>query len=67
MLKITTYEILDGTGAYISLGLEADNLVIRNYAADGSMTGEVEVLATRGFMAQLTEAVSEIEREVIGE
>jgi hypothetical protein len=65
MLKKTTYELASSVG-FVDIRLDGDDLVIRHFEIDGLLLGEVRVEATRGFMAELTEAVSEIEREVIG-
>jgi hypothetical protein len=65
MEKKITYEMATSIG-YLAIGLEADDLVIRHFSSEDYLEGEVRIEATRGFMAELTEAVSEIERQVIG-
>jgi hypothetical protein len=63
----TTYTIDQSNGQSLTLHLEDDYLVIRNYWANGEIESEVNILATVGLMSDISTAISEIENEVIGE
>lgn len=63
----TEYLIDVESGRTLRLSIERDELMIKIVDAAGFILTGVEFTATRGVMAELTEAISAIESEVIGE
>jgi hypothetical protein len=63
----TVYTISQPAGTSLTVHLDGDFIVIRNLWANDTIESEVNIHATRGTVADLVTAFSELESEVIGE